>query len=507
MVLGVYPFSRAEIDERDFHGKAAEDQELLIELYLDTPITTRDVYQTAYEIHGFRYRAWRQTRGDGKGVLKHEHYCFDSAGKTIVKPARIYKKPDGADDVDNTRLPVLAQDHLWNLGKFFYIDAPALEYFFRRTSGWSPLGRLFEIYREDFPASHNRYKVEEGKEMPSREALEKFSRRLSEILRTDVLLKIETELSERVKAYSGSKSDAAFRVEFALPTHREIFEEWVALQISQDAGLPPLPADRLGSGYQSLLRLAVIETLLALQDKTPCYLLIEEPEIYLHVHLRRYFAGVLSRIAAEGNTVVYTTHSPEFIDLSSPHDIVRLSRNRVGATEVRQVPEDAVFNFAKAKGKLARLGNDDLLFSRYALLAEGQDDQGVISELLDARAFDKNVHSLSIINCDGKANIADYVRLCWHFGIDFYVIHDEDDPLRDEKLNRRIGEIVREAKPAIPSLWSFKPDLESTMGEKKHCGLDRLLELLRGKAYEQIARNYPELTQPLDQFLSTRNLT
>ena len=175
IVLGVYPFSRFDVDEFDFHNRKTEI-ELIIELYLNQPLLERDVYQQKYEIHGFRFRAWRKVRGDGKGILSKEHYCFGNDGKTIVKASRIYKKASEKDpDPENAMRPVLAQDHTWKLGRTFYLDAPSLEGFFDKTTGFSPLGRLFELYREDFPADHNQYPPEGDKKEPARVALENGS--------------------------------------------------------------------------------------------------------------------------------------------------------------------------------------------------------------------------------------------------------------------------------------------------------------------------------------------
>ncbi len=510
IVLGIYPYSRFDVEEEDFFRKDSAESEILIELHLREPVVTRDVYQSVYQIHGFRFRALRRSTGAEKGVLRQEHYCFDSSGKTLVKPSRIYKKSDGGDGIDNTRLPVHAVDYTRELGRFFFIDAQSLRYFFDRTTGWSPLGRLFEIYREDFPGDHNRYSVGEDRDVSARIALEKFSKRLSDILRTAKLKEIEKKLSERVRAYSVGTLETPFKIAFGLPTHREIFEKWVALEVSQHKDIPPLPVESLGSGYQALLRLAVIETLLAFQtDEKPFYLLIEEPETFLHVHLRRYFFGVLQRLADAGNTVIYTTHSPEFVDIAKPHAIVRLKLDADGKSEVHQIREDSSFDFARAKGKVARLGNNDLPFSRHAVLTEGQDDQGIVGELLAMKGVDANVHSISVVNCDGKSNLPDYIRLCHQLAIDYYTIYDEDDPAnpKQEKDNQKVTAAVSEAKPSRASTWMFQPDLETTMGERKHCGLPRLLELLDGLNFADAEKKFPSLVKPINEFVTTRKLS
>src|SRR5690606_20206239 len=136
-------------------------------------------------IHGFRYRAWKKVRGDGKGVLSSEHYCFGSDGKTLVKSTRIYKRPrDEDEDIDNSLRPVRVRDQSWKLGTGYVLDPPGLERFFSRATGASPLGRLFELYRDDFPADHNQFELPDGRKKRSQEAFEGYSRRLAEVLRT-----------------------------------------------------------------------------------------------------------------------------------------------------------------------------------------------------------------------------------------------------------------------------------------------------------------------------------
>jgi predicted ATP-dependent endonuclease of OLD family len=122
IVLGTYPFSRFSVEETDFHVRNTTE-ELLIELYFDLPLTDHDVYRKEYKIGGFRYRATQYVKGDEKGALHCEHYCFDDTGKTLVKPLRIFRRQGKPDDgADNVPKPVLVSDQAWKLGNVFYLD-------------------------------------------------------------------------------------------------------------------------------------------------------------------------------------------------------------------------------------------------------------------------------------------------------------------------------------------------------------------------------------------------
>lgn len=508
IVLGLYPFNRFEPEEEDFWNKIT-DGDLLIELHLDPPLVERDVYQKEYQVYGFRYRARRRIKGGARGVLTHERYCFDKNGKTIVKARRIYRKSkDETESIDNTQLPVLVEDHAWQLGQAFYLDAPSLEKFFDRTTGWSPMGRLFDIYRDDFSADHNTYATEDGTSTPARDALGKVADQLAKILKTQKLIDIEKTLSQKFRGYLGTNdSHHPLSIGFSLPSHRELFERVVGLNVSDRVTGPPLSTDCLGSGYRVLLRFAVIETLISMDEgKGPFLLLIEEPEIYLHVHLQRHFSRWLRRIAENGNQVIFTTHASTFVDLERPYEIVRLHKSPEGATTRRQIAPDVKFDFQKTKRKLRRMGNEELVFASYAVLVEGQDDQGVLEALLRLAEVNIDAGSISVVNCDGAENLPDYVRVCLALGIDFYVIHDEDDPERNKKRNNAITAAVEAGKPKYPSLHAYKPDLETTMGEKKHCGLDILLGRLDGKSFETIKKEFSELVTPIEEFINIRAL-
>ena len=77
---------------------------------------------------------------------------------------------------------------------------------------------------------------------------------------------------------------------------------------------------------------------------------------------------------------------------------------------------------------------------------------------------------------------------------------------KNVKRNKGLADAVQAAKPMYASLHSYKPDLETSLGEQKHCGLERLLGKLNGLSYEDIKKHFPNLVVPIDEFVKTRNL-
>ena len=109
IVFGAFPFRSFDPEETDFFCKNTE-AEILIELHLNPPLVEHDVYRSEFEIAGFRYRAARYKRGENKGALHKEHYCFDSDGNILTKPVRMFRRRGAPDDgADNAPKPVLVR--------------------------------------------------------------------------------------------------------------------------------------------------------------------------------------------------------------------------------------------------------------------------------------------------------------------------------------------------------------------------------------------------------------
>ena len=72
-----------------------------------------------------------------------------------------------------------------------------------------------------------------------------------------------------------------------------------AVAFATDTGGATTPLERMGDGWQSLIRIAALDVLTQFpeQVRERVVLLFEEPETYLHPHLSRKLRGVLERLA------------------------------------------------------------------------------------------------------------------------------------------------------------------------------------------------------------------
>lgn len=197
-------------------------------------------------------------------------------------------------------------------------------------------------------------------------------------------------------------------------------------------------------------------------------LLIEEPELYLRPQAQRYLYRLLHRLASMGNQVMYSTHSPAFLNVARLDELVLVERALEGATGVMQpepLPPDE---------ELRALGEFDadrgeLFLSRAAILVEGRTEKLVLPFVFDALGHDVDREAISVVDCGGKSNIPLFARVCEAVGIPCVAVHDRDaasgaDPIASEQLlNDRIAATVGRDRTI-----ELAPDFEGIAGLRGH---------------------------------------
>ncbi|MDD2935341.1 MAG: AAA family ATPase [Candidatus Pacebacteria bacterium] len=89
---------------------------------------------------------------------------------------------------------------------------------------------------------------------------------------------------------------------------------------------------KLSEAGQGTERLVIVSLIRYLSEKknsvkSDNYLIIEEPEIFLHPKLKRDFNLALRKLSNDGVKVIITTHDPYFISLNQDEKIYRVFRN------------------------------------------------------------------------------------------------------------------------------------------------------------------------------------
>lgn len=468
--------SRFAPDPTDFH-QLDVTREMRIELLLRNPLPQEDIFRGEQQVHGFYLRAWQSDRRPDRGQLKAHHYCLDGNGKQYNPPAAVGRRRRGAPlspDAERIRFgPPAAATISRQLGRLHYLSPNLYRAF--DTAGYGMLARLLDLYREDFYTRDNTYQHESWPEpRPAAQAYERLADKMIEVLRTETLVKIESSLSSNLALVLGP-SAAGAEVTLTMPTAEELLRTALRLRVQDDEHSPVLPVERLGAGYQSLLRLAILRTFaeLAPEDR-PGVFLIEEPEAYLNPHLRRFLRTTLDSLAAAGNQIIVTTHDAAFVSLPEYRTIARVGKVD-GVSVAFRCREALSFDYERVAQKLRTGGNGEVLFSQRAILCEGQDDAGVVRALLDRLGSDPDSRSISVVDCGSRDNLPDYIQLLDQLGIDLLVVTDGDQTT-GEKDERTRKKAQRVADLAGERAVRFTEDLETALGTiKQKANLPHLL--------------------------------
>ncbi|OBA31030.1 ATP-dependent nuclease [Gordonia sp. 852002-51296_SCH5728562-b] len=222
--------------------------------------------------------------------------------------------------------------------------------------------------------------------------------------------------------------------------------------------------DELGTGQSQILALAFAYVYaVAYGQSDGTILVIDEPEANLHPLAQRWLATRLGDLATTpGLQVVITTHSPYFVDLSRPENIVLVSKGADEATRAVQRTRDGLRDYCIQRGADSERTQADTLgafysasatteivsglFARRCVLVEGATESLALPELLKAGGMDVLKEGIAIISVEGIGNIAKWHRLYTALGIQCYCIFDTDSDKAGkdaEDLTRKRIDIMR----------------------------------------------------------------
>ncbi len=245
-----------------------------------------------------------------------------------------------------------------------------------------------------------------------------------------ILKDIEAEFqldSQRISDYDNKMKEACDLLRIpSFVQLEDILKEQVTVQeSSQYNGCSALD---MGSGIQSAIVIALIQAFRQLK-RTGAILLIEEPEVYLHPHARRYFYSLLKELAIQGNQVFYTTHSTEFVSLPDYENLCIVRKKPVEGTQLNQAQGLNIAAASKDELKLLTqfdARRNELFFARKVMLVEGQDERVVLPIIFKTKGIDVNEDCISIIDVESKENLEFMIKIVRAFSIPFVVLHDED---------------------------------------------------------------------------------
>ena len=196
---------------------------------------------------------------------------------------------------------------------------------------------------------------------------------------------------------------------------------------------------------------------------TGVVVLMEEPELFLPPQAQRYLYRLLRLIASRGNQVLYSTHSPAFLNVVRLDELVFTERRPKVGTLLLQpdpLPADEEFR-AFSEFDSSR---SELFLARAAVLVEGLTEKLTLPFVFEALGHDADRERISIIECGGKGNIPLFGKISRAVGLPFVAVHDRDAPAgaepsdAEKQLNRLIAEVAGDDRVELA------PDFEGVAG-------------------------------------------
>ena len=284
--------------------------------------------------------------------------------------------------------------------------------------------------------------------------------------RIESLSTVERKITDLLRKVMPSVTSVSLAVQ--IEEIKDLFSTGVSLSVNDGVDTDVLAK---GHGLQRCIVFTLLQTLilnernqLIAADETtqlspsPIILLVEEPELYIHPQLSKLFFDVLASFA-DTDQVIYTTHSPLFIDAYEAERVTIISKpNPVTGTVIRSCDTtafDGLDDRQLFKGftKLNPSMNE-LFFAKNVLLVEGPEDSIAITAVL--RAMGRIITrpeelEWSVISCGGKQSIPFFQRVLNAFVIPYAVLHDADiiagmsqgDEATQVKRNDAIASIAR----------------------------------------------------------------
>lgn len=330
--------------------------------------------------------------------------------------------------------------------------------------------------------------------------------------RLEALTTIEEQLHKTISKVMPTVRSVQLGVKVDEP--KDIFARGVSIQI--DDGVMTDVLDK-GNGMQrslvfSLLQLLMTSAKISRKGR-PIILGIEEPELYIHPQSQRLifkvireFAGVQSDYTVTGNDqVIYTTHSPAFIDVGHYEQIGCVSKvDPANGTEFKQCDPGVLGSLDERKGfKLLTsfgLRHNELFFARYCILVEGSQDE--IAVIACSRKLGKFVElpdemHVSIIATGAKGQVPKFQRILNAFGLKYSVLlemdgKDENDPENKVILGLLNGNLVGKIPNKLESLTTtskghFDDDYEAKEYFSDPHNITADLELVVKQLYPPVA--------------------
>jgi putative ATP-dependent endonuclease of the OLD family len=304
--------------------------------------------------------------------------------------------------------------------------------------------------------------------------------------RIESLAAVETKVAELLKRVMPSVQSVSLSVE--VEEVKELFAAGVSLSVNDGITTDVLAK---GHGLQRCVVFTLLQTLILNernqllvaaaaphQEAESILLLVEEPELYIHPQLSKLFFDVLASFALT-DQVIYTTHSPVFVDAYEAERVAIVTKPDVGTGTTLRSCDRTAFDglddrrlfqgFTRMNAAM-----NEVFFAKRVMLVEGPEDViGVIATLKALGLITHRPEELewTVVACGGKEAIPFFQRVLNAFSIPYRVIHDFDicpGMHPDAEANHRRSNDTIEALRRGAHIFQYPVKLEESLGLAKH---------------------------------------
>ncbi len=462
------------------------DADIVIELEFDPPLQhqafksspTVDVPVLRYTVTQFKVN----TKKGKKGDPRLETSCLKSDGGTIMVQQEAPKKGKPPTFAPLTNIPPEIRDQV---PVIFIGTDRSLERQLPAAGRSSLLRRLLDDVndrlRETSITVH-----EDGKDV-ERPAVEVFEKHLAEALKTlriPEFQQLEALLrnhSLENLGYDPKRDVERLRFHFGLFDSMAFYR---AVRLLFTEGGLEMDATRMGKGAQNALVMAIFQAYEELRKQGAIFL-IEEPEMFLHPHRRRFFYQTLQRVSA-ANQVLYTTHSADLVSVPEFENVRLVYRDPELSTVVRASTLEADAPLREKLRQDFDPERNELFFARHVLLVEGDTEKLSLPEYARRLGVNLDRVGCSMVEVGGKRNLPTFVDLVSSFGIPVTVVFDTDssDFKGKEVEEEAFNATLRDREGDGTRVIELDPKYESVLRKE-----------LGDAAYQALTQKFPGLSK------------
>ena len=231
----------------------------------------------------------------------------------------------------------------------------------------------------------------------------------------------------------------------------------------------------------------IITLLVALYSSKSGCLIFDEPELHLHPQFQLFFMNEIRKVVNKNPKRIFflITHSPFFIDLRFPEDLIGVIVCRINRipTHIDSLSKDDEMLFRRFLPRFNTY-HKQFFFSDNQIFVEGYTDQQIFSNLLSLIETSYNTAGTGIIDVGGKDELGVFFKVCSLLGTEGRIISD-----LDALFQGKLRDVV--CADSRPALWL----------EKQH---EKQFPFYRSLFSLSVAKRGPTLTElvnRLDQFL------